>query len=201
MNFFESKSMRPHQIDYRRFFSYFAIGACLAYYIATEKLGVGQYEFVAKIGLIATIATVTWVVFERHLWRWPIVRILAFIDTPDLNGEWLGEARREGAPAPRPVTIRIRQTLTTLTLSTQGQVARTESVAAVLLKDIDRQYYIVNYWRGTAFDNLGNNKFEDFYGASRFQVLIEGGELVLEEHFFTNRNPPTKGLGWYKKSL
>ncbi len=66
--------MRPHQVDYKTFFAYFAVGACMAYYIATERLGVGKYEFLAKIGLIAALATAAWVMFERYLWRWPLFR-------------------------------------------------------------------------------------------------------------------------------
>jgi hypothetical protein len=42
---------------------------------------------------------------------------------------------------------------------------------------------------------------EDFYGASRFRVLFQNNETVLEEHFFTNRNPQTKGVGWYSRSI
>ncbi len=192
--------MRPHQIDYRKFFGYFAIGACIAYYVATERFGVGRYEFLAKIGLIATITAATWIVFERRLWRWPIFRVLGLVDIPDLNGVWAGEARREGAPEPRPVKISIRQTLTTLTLSSEGRIARTETVAALILRGMDRQYYIVNYWRGTAFDNIDNNKFEDFYGASRFRIVHSKSSTELEEHYFTNRNPQTKGVGWYKRT-
>jgi hypothetical protein len=97
--------MRPHQIDYRKFFAYFTIGACLAYYIATEKLGVGKYEFVAKIGLIASIATGTWIIFERYLWRWSIFRTLGLVDIPDLNGVWSGESHREGTASARPIDI------------------------------------------------------------------------------------------------
>jgi SMODS-associating 2TM, beta-strand rich effector domain len=192
--------LRPHHIDYKRFFAYFVIGACLAYYIATEKLGVGPYEFVAKIGIIATAATAIWIIFERYLWRWPVFRVLGLVNIPDLNGVWSGEARRVNAPEPRPVRIRIRQTLTALTLASEGHVARTETVAAVILKGIDRQYYIINYWRGTAFDNVLESTFEDFYGASRLRVLFYKNEVILEEHFFTNRNPQTKGVGWYKRS-
>ena len=99
--------MRPHQIDYRKFFAYFAVGACIAYYIATERIGIGKYEFLAKIGLIATITAAMWIVFERFFWRWPIFRILGLVDIPDLNGVWVGEARREDAPEPRPVRIRL----------------------------------------------------------------------------------------------
>jgi hypothetical protein len=191
--------MRPHQIDYRKFFAYFTIGACLAYYIATEKLGVGKYEFVAKIGLIASIATGIWIIFERYLWRWSIFRTLGLVDIPDLNGVWSGESHREGAVSARPIDIKIRQTLTTLTVTSEGQVARTETMAAVLLKGIDHQYYLVNYWRGTAFDNADKNTLEDFYGASRFRIIEHRDSTELEEYFFTNRNPQTKGIGWYKK--
>ena len=192
--------MQPYQIDYKKFFAYFSIGACLAYYIATERFGIGKYEFVAKIGLIASVATAIWIIFEKYLWRWPIFKAFGLVSVPDLNGVWSGEARREGAPAPRPVKIRIRQTLTTLTFSSEGSVARTEFVAAIILRSIDQQYYIINYWRGTAFDNRNEGTFEDFHGASRFKILFHDDEIVLEEHFFTNRNPQTKGLGWYRRT-
>lgn len=191
--------MRPHQVDLKRFLVFFTIAACLAYYIATERFGIGKYEFLAKIGLIATTITSVWMLFERYLWRLGIFRILGFVEVPDLNGEWKGEVRRVGSPAPRPVTIRIRQTLTTLTVYSEGQVARTESVTSVILRGVDGQYSLVNYWRGTAFDNVKQSDLEDFYGASRFRVISSRNETILEEHFFTNRNPPTRGVGWYKR--
>jgi SMODS-associating 2TM, beta-strand rich effector domain len=192
--------MRPYQVDFKRYLGFFAIGACLAYYIATERLGIGRYEFLAKIGLIATVATAAWVAFERYLWRWPIFRTLGLVDVPDLNGYWKGEVRRVGSPAPRPVTIRIRQTLTMLTIYSEGAVARTESISATILKGVDHQCSVISYWRGTAFDNINNDTLEDFYGASRFRVIYSGNRVTLEEHFFTNRNPQTKGVGWYRRA-
>ena len=133
-----------------------------------------------------------WFLFDRWLWRVPIIQALKIADLPDLSGEWVGSIGPLKGQK-RPIRYRISQTFTSIHIVTETDISRSETRLAHFFsrrKDMQR---IVNFYECQSI-KIGNpNAVDNFFGLSEITITRQGPEIVLIDNYFTNREPQTKG--------
>ena len=87
-------------------------------------------------------------VFDRHIWRWRILRRLRLLSVPDLNGLWTGEIDssfgEEGTN--RDVKLNIMQRWSTIFVVLETDESRSRSqIAALKTQGIDRPELTYTY--------------------------------------------------------
>jgi SMODS-associating 2TM, beta-strand rich effector domain len=86
---------------------------------------------------------IIYTLFDKRGWRYPAVRLLGFVDIPDLNGAWFGTVRPSGGEhaSEHPATVEITQTWRDLCMSlrTPNSSSRS-SIAAVTVGDLSGRW-------------------------------------------------------------
>lgn len=187
--------MQPYRYDIKKFLVISAtigIASNAAFSAGTSALGL-PYGF--SIGFATSVIGLFWVLFDRILWRWKILKFLGISDLPDLNGLWVGNVDRLGEGNPHRFEMLIFQTYSKLSIQTNSSNSKANSVfSGFLVDETGRNFDIVNYWicRTKSLDpSLVHD--ESFTGLSRIDIRLREGKILLEDYYFTDRNPSTRG--------
>lgn len=94
-----------------------------------------EAEFLGDPTSAAFCLGLLYYVFNRWLWRFPLLRWIDLVKVPDLNGVWEGELRSsyDQYQTGYPATIEIRQTWTTMSICLRRNQSRSHSEAAMFL--------------------------------------------------------------------
>jgi SMODS-associating 2TM, beta-strand rich effector domain len=157
-----------------------------------------------KIGVIITMVSVFWLMFDRFLWRWTFkgFKIFGYLTkVPDLNGRWEGTINREGENNPHAFVSEITQTFSKIRINTFTRRSSGHSLSAIFTTDdVGSAFYLIHVWetRGGSLD--GSPEKEDFCGTSFSSISIDKeNNMVLDEEYFTRRNKSTRGSIRLKK--
>jgi hypothetical protein len=152
-------------------------------------------SYILNIGIASSIVAGFWYAFDQWLWKFDVFRKLGISELPDLNGVWVGEVDRLGEDNPHRFELKIFQTYTRISIQTNSGNSKGNSVSAIFLTDETRKKFdLVNYWSSrTKALAPGVSHQEEFKGLSLIDIRTSDGEVVLEDYYFTDRNPPTKG--------
>ena len=134
--------------------------------------------------------TVLYWIFDRHVWRWRILRRLRLLSVPDLNGMWTGEIDssfgEEGTN--RDVKVNIMQRWASILITLQaGESSSRSTMAAFKTRDTDSPeltYTYLNEPRGRATDTMQMHR-----GTCTLRVASDR----LEGDYYTGRGRGTVG--------
>ncbi len=187
--------MQPYRYDIKKFALIsvaIAIPANSAFTALTTAFGSSH---IMNIGFATSVVALFWFLFDQYLWRLDLFRTLGVSDLPDLNGLWVGDVNRLGENNPHRFELRVFQTYSKISIQTNSGNSKGNSVCAVFLTDETRKNFdLVNYWSSrTKKRDTDEELLEEFKGVSRIDIRKSGEELVLEDYYFTNRNPHSSG--------
>jgi len=137
-------------------------------------------------------------IYDRWLWKWPGFSLLNTL--PNLNGEYEGAIQYnwEGKDERKTVALTIKQTCSHIKVvcrfAKEGEKdSRSQSMHAYFISDPlgDQELHFVYHNDGSQMngDTLSSH---DGMNILRIQKTKKG--YVLEGHYFTNRDPQTKGV-------
>jgi len=159
-----------------------------------------------RSGLIITLVGLFWLYFDKIGWRQSFFRVGGWLcNTPNLNGRWEGKVDRASENTPHGFVVEIRQTFSKLKMHTYSANSKGNSIACRFVTDeTEEKYILVVAWkcRTRCFDDQDN--YEEFYGTSIIEYSVQGKTRKLEDHYFTDRNPQTRGnidVAWVGNKL
>ncbi len=128
--------------------------------------------------------------FDRHVWRWRLIRRLGLLSVPDLNGQWSGEIDSsfgdEGTK--RNVKVNILQRWSSMLITLQADESSSHStMAALRARDIDSPeltYTYANEPRARATDAMQSHR-------GTCTLRLAAGRL--EGNYYTGRGRGTVG--------
>lgn len=169
-------------------------------------VGYGELRVLGTATALATIASAIWWLIDNHLWRRSWARRFLKIDTPDLRGRWEGTIDRHGENNPHDFIMEISQSFSALSVRTYSAKSKGSSIVTKLTKDgDDPDYYLYVIWRTSAQNRDDPAAYDDFLGCSKITIGTgPTGERILEDDYFTGRQPQTKGnlqLRWKSPDL
>lgn len=149
--------------------------------------------------LIITIVGFSWWIFDKHLWKTQLANTLGLSKIPDLNGYWKGTINRDGEKSPHEMTLKITQTYSRVSMTTKTAQSNGDSIKSFFMCDENHSsFQLINYWRCKTSKRDDTGK-EEFHGCSQIRISDDNGLLILEDTYFTDRTPPTKGIGEFRK--
>ena len=144
---------------------------------------------------VAGLYTMLYWVFDRHVWRWRLLRRLGLLSMPELNGAWTGEIdssfSEEGTKRSVKVNITQRWTSILITLQADESISRS-TMASLMARDTDSPELTYTYLsephgrapepmqthRGTCTLRLDGDRLEGNYYTGRGRGTV--GELELK---------------------
>jgi len=153
-------------------------------------------ESALKSGLILTLIGTFWTYYIKWGWRVRYLRLGGWLcNIPDLNGRWEGTVCRHNEDNPHNFVIEITQNYLGLSYRSFSQNSRGQSIATVLYTDHENMgvFNVHCLWR-TYTRRLDDRTIDDeFEGASFWHVTIDENRKQIVDHYFTRREPPTRG--------
>lgn len=155
---------------------------------------VGRNEVIV-LGLITSIVGLFWILFDRFFWKWKIFRWLGLADVPDISGTWVGDVDRIGEISPHEFEMKVFQTYSKISIQTNTANSKSNSIyTSFLVDETGKNFDLINYWLcKTKHSSPDIKNMEDFKGISHIDIREIDGEIVIEDYYFTDRNPPTQG--------
>ena len=128
--------------------------------------------------------------FDRHVWRCPILGKLEIVQVPDLNGTWTGYLRSsyDDYKSNYPITVVIRQRWSRITVRLETEQSHSRSLAATL-RVVDLPRPELSY----LYINEPNPGASGTMNIHRGTVDLEFSEDSLEGHYYTGRGRMTNG--------
>lgn len=186
--------MKPYRFPMGKFLPIaLAIASVTSFLIKKAQIGLGL-ESIVLVGGVSFVIGVFWLLFDKIFWKWSFFRNIGLSDLPDLNGTWYGDVNRIGENNPHSFCMKIYQTYSHISIQTNTENSKGNSISAnFLMDDTGKNFDLINYWDCQTL-KLGTEEIiENFRGFSRIDIKEQNGEIVLEDYYFTNRNPKTEG--------
>lgn len=148
-----------------------------------------------KIGIIYSIIGLFWYFYDKYLWKINFFRLFGWLSSvPDLNGRWEGTVKRIDEEEPHKFVVEFKQTYTKLKYYVYTQNSKGESISAKFIKDeIEGKYKLVSSWKSKTKNRIDQTIYDEFYGMSIMDYSEYEGKKKLDDLYFTNRNPQTRG--------
>lgn len=161
---------------------------------------------ITKSGIILTLLGLFWGFYIKVGWRWKPLRLWGWLsNVPDLAGRWEGTVCRHKNDTPHSFVIEISQTFNSISYRSFSSHSRGESITASIFSDETGQVFqIVSTWRCTTRKREDPTSEDTFHGTSIWNISFESGKKVIEDSYFTGREPQTKGvlyLEWKSRQL
>ena len=185
--------MSPYKANGRNFITAAVLISLLTTIAQTALTGTSLLGVLLAPATVVSAVTGSWFLFDRWLWKKPIARVLGLSYIPNLNGLWYGDVDRIGEQAPHSFELKVTQTYSRISMTTKTDNSHGYSIKSFYLCDENlSSFELINYWYCKT-KSKGNSGFEEFHGLSRIRLIDERGLLILEDEYFTDRNPPTQG--------
>jgi hypothetical protein len=187
--------LRPYRYPIPKFLTItggLAIGTSYGSHALLASFGYGSTVI---LGVVPSVIALFWLCFDRFMWRWKPLQLVGVSDLPNLNGKWCGNVHRLGESGKHEFTMVIEQTYTNIYVKTFTANSRSSSCAtSFLVDDTGHNFELLNYWIcKTRKRNTDDELMEDFKGFSHIDIKCSDGRISLEDYYFTDRNPPTRG--------
>ena len=141
-----------------------------------------------RIPSFAGIYSALYWLFDRHIWRWRLLKKLGIIKTPDLNGTWVGviQSSYQGTTTEFTAIITQRWSKISIILETSESDSRSN---AAILKVVDLPFPELIY----TYSNEPKSKAPDTMNIHRGAAILEYKNFSLEGTYFTGRGRNTYG--------
>jgi hypothetical protein len=139
-------------------------------------------------------------VFDRWLWRAPIIRRIGLVKVPDLNGKWEGSTTSsfDEHRSHRAASIQILQTWTRIRIDLETADSRSCSQTAAIITKIPDcaiiSYEYLNEPRADAVATMHAHR-----GTARHTLCIVDGTEVFDGEYYTGRDRATFGTLHFKR--
>ena len=196
--------MHPHRVNVKYIVGLSTIVSVIVAYLLVHVWNQNFFSLAVKVGIISQIPTALWALYERHIWRLSFINIkLNPLYLTNLNGRWEGSVQRTNELDGRPFVMEIRQTYTRIKYKTYSNSSSGESLNIAIMRGSDAEdIKLYCYWE-TSTQGLEDKTLRDaFKGFSVMDLKVEGGKMYLDDSYFTERNPPTRGrlrVQWVSK--
>jgi hypothetical protein len=149
-----------------------------------------------KTGVLLTLIGSYWTFFNKIGWKNRFFSLWGWLSSaPDLNGRWEGTICRNRNDEPHPFVIEISQTYSSLTYRTFSLHSRGESIVAQLFVNEEGTVFsLAATWRTTTRRVDDPSAEDSFEGASIWHLSLDSYTKIIEDHYYTRREPQTKGV-------
>lgn len=150
----------------------------------------------ARAGAAFTVLGLFWTAYDRIGWRLRALRLGGWLSpAPDLNGRWEGTLRRHGEDPSisHPFTVVVKQSYTKFSYRTDSPDSSGHSETAVIRRVDDHTYEVISSWLTRADALEGEAPRQPFRGCSHWTVHMDEDPPRIEDEYFTERHPPTRG--------
>jgi hypothetical protein len=137
---------------------------------------------------------ILWAFFDRVAWRWGIFRVLKIVQVPHLSGRWRGVAKPVLTPGPSEglqrdvaITLRIKQTWSTIQIAAETEFSRSQSLSATVV--IGEPALLSYEYQNEPLVNAAST-MQPHRGSARLE-LIEGTRLTGE--YYSGRSRQNVG--------
>jgi hypothetical protein len=154
------------------------------------------FEMPSLIGFYGLFYTV----FDRSLWRAPIIRKIGLVKVPDLDGKWEGEIASsfDGHQNRRDVSILVRQTWTSIRIDLETANSKSSSqTAAIIIETPDSaiiSYEYINEPKAHSTMTMHTHR-----GTARHTWCRTGDSETLNGEYYTGRDRGTFGVLYLNK--
>lgn len=139
---------------------------------------------VGRLGIVSTVLIVAIVVFDRWLWRIPlVVRLLR--TGPVLRGTWKGELLSTYDNQWRPVFLAVRQSFTEIEVRMMTEESTSETTSCQLLRKPE-DLAILEYSYGNIPRATVRDRSEVHFGSARLECTGQAPER-MEGTYWTDR--------------
>lgn len=188
--------MKPQWLLLLITFGYTLLGTCITIITSNiNNLLSSPYVHFPSAG--ALMALLLWLI-DEYWWNTPIIKHLYW--TKDLSGRYEGEIEYEHPISQKreskPCVVEIEQTGSKLTLnsyfkkSNGDEYTVSKSISTSLVIDGHKNLSITYNYRNNGNPTL---KYSSYLGTNLLKVMENEKGLFLEGHYFTDREPQTKG--------
>jgi len=170
-----------------------AIALTYAMKLAVEAAGVTAAGAYIPSGFV--IYGLLWTLFDRHGWRWPWLRVLGVVRTPDLSGVWDATLRSSHSDLRREhaFTLRIDQTWNTIRLTLEGERSFSDSHMAGIRAISDSLFEI--RWEYVAESKIPSDESFSHRGVTMLRFTLSDKRVDGEAsgHYYTQQDRETHG--------
>ena len=135
--------------------------------------------------------TISYWLFDHHVWRFKSLHRLGLVNIPDLNGRWIGEVDSSfgNGGSMRPVSLSITQTWSRITIRLDSDHSSSHSEAGAIRNlDLDTPELVYMYW------NEPKSHAADSMEAHRGTVILKLSGKVLIGQYYTGRGRREIGM-------
>lgn len=154
-------------------------------------------DFILRAPTNAAIITSLLVLYDRHLWRYPVLNKL--INVPNLNGRYVGciEYEWDGTSEEMECAVEIIQTASSIQIHTYFKSDKHDNTySQSLVEDIrfEKGQYSIYFFYFNAGTTI-NSHLDCHHGANYLRVILDeaGSPKRLTGNYFTNRSTQTRG--------
>lgn len=139
---------------------------------------------------VASTFGILYLVMDKHAWRWNILRSMGLIDTPMIEGEYVGTLESTYQGKSLPIVIAIDQTWNRIAIRftvTEPKTSTSYSMTAGLAKaghDIARLTYT---YRNQIKPGVADSDMNDHDGTAELNINFETGSAVGRYYNFRGR--------------
>jgi hypothetical protein len=139
-------------------------------------------------------------VFDRHIWRLPILRKIGLIKVPEIRGKWEGYVTSsfDKGTDHHAACLEIRQTWTRIRVTLHTDSSRSNSLTAAILTETP-DCILVSYEYLNEPAPLATSTMHAHRGTARHIFRRVNGKEVLNGQYYTGRDRGTQGCLHFRR--
>lgn len=134
------------------------------------------------------------IAFDRHVWKWRIIRSIGGVSAPDLGGHWKGVLKTSVTSLSKeyPVELEIHQTWSRINILLQGEMSTSESKMASIRTVSPLRYELVWEYLARPKSSEEGSRFSHF-GVTRLAIQFGSGAVAASGGYYTEQLRDTFG--------
>ena len=140
-----------------------------------------------------------YVIFNKYIWRWRILRTIGVVKIPDLNGTWNGYVTSSFDEHTKKydATLRISQNWTQISIILETNYSKSRSIIAAIITE-DPNSTVLNYEYLNEPKLDAKDTMHTHRGTARFTIQSNG--KALEGEYYTGRDRLNFGILNFKRT-
>jgi len=180
----------------RKFIPLYIAGASvLAAWVLNRVLGAMQFTLPWWIDAPSVIGFygLLYVIFNKYLWRWRILRTIGVVKVPDLNGTWKGymASSFDEHTTKYDATFKIFQNWTRISIILEANYSKSSSmIAAIVTEDPGGTVLSYEYLN----EPMPNAKYTMHTHRGTARLTMQSNGEALEGEYYTGRDRQNFGI-------